>query len=259
MNTRQWTTSAVAAVAAVIVPASTARAEGGLMEGIEFVVGELAQGGNVMWFLLALSIAALAFTLERLIRLRRHRIMPRGFAEDARMLWKQGRHQELTQLCKRRDSILARVVRVVQDYRNGRFEDVKAAAEDVATSELRIHFRRTQPLMVVGTLAPLVGLLGTVIGMIGAFRNFRLLGETGDPSIFAGDISKAMITTATGLVIAVPTLALYHFFRGRANSFGDALETQIRVLTMEWFIHDNGNAGSSSNSASAATAGGDDE
>lgn len=237
MQTKHWTLAAAAL--AVLVPASSARADG-LVEGFQFVMDELAKGGNVMWALAALSIGALAFTLERIIRLRRRRIMPTGFVQDARMLWKQGKHKELTDLCKRYDSIMARVVRVIQDYRGGRFEDVKSAAEDVATSELRIHFRRTQPLLVVGTLAPLVGLLGTVIGMIGAFRNFQLLGETGDPSIFAGDISMAMITTATGLVIAVPTLALYHFFRGRANSFGDALETQIRVLTMEWFLHDNG-------------------
>ncbi|MCC5847690.1 MAG: MotA/TolQ/ExbB proton channel family protein [Verrucomicrobia bacterium] len=211
-------------------------AQASMVEGFQNLMDELAKGGNVMWGLLVLSIIALAFTLERLLRLRRDRIVPKGFSEEANALWHKGQYDEVLSLCNQSDSILARTVHTLVDHREAGFADVKMISEDIAASELRLHFRRAQPLAVVGGLAPLIGLLGTVLGMIGAFQNFRLLGETGDPSIFAGDISKAMITTATGLVITVPCLGLFHYFKSRTNSFGDLLEAQLRDLTVEWFV-----------------------
>jgi biopolymer transport protein ExbB len=214
------------------------------IDGTRDLIAELAKGGNVMWALLVLSIIALAYTLERILRLKRERFVPKGFAEKADALWKAGQYDELLAFCAASDSILARTVRWIVDHREASFQDVKTIAEDIAGSELRLHFRRAHPLAVVGAIAPLLGLLGTVLGMIGAFQNFRLLGETGDPSIFAGDISKAMITTAGGLVITVPCLGLYHYFKSRANAFGDVLEATIRELTVEWFVRKPAKTGS---------------
>ena len=84
------------------------------------------------------------------------------------------------------------------------------------------------------TIAPLLGLPGTVSGMIGAFAKFRLLGETGDPTVFAGDISKALITTEAGLVVAIPALALWHYFRNRTNTYADELESNLQELLVDF-------------------------
>ena len=220
------------AVSAAAVPVQAQ----GLGNEITHVFNELRAGGNIMWVLLALSIVALAYALERTLRLRRDRVVPKGLADEARALWAEGRHDDILTLCQRRDSVLARVIKILLEFRGSPVQEVKTVADDVGTGELRIHFRRAHPLAVIATLAPLLGLLGTVIGMITAFQDFRLLGETGDPSVFAGAISKALITTATGLVVAVPCLGLYHFFKSKANGFGDTLEAEIRELLMDWYM-----------------------
>ncbi|HBR95694.1 MAG TPA: biopolymer transporter ExbB, partial [Opitutae bacterium] len=101
--------------------------------------------------------------------------------------------------------------------------------------EMRLHLQRAYPLAVVATISPLLGLFGTVYGMIGAFESVALAGEMGDPSIMAADIAYALITTAIGLVIAVPALSAYHFFRIRTNMLALGLEGQLSHVISRWF------------------------
>ena len=100
---------------------------------------------------------------------------------------------------------------------------------------MRVHLQRAYPLAVIATVSPLLGLFGTVYGMIGAFESVALAGKMGDPSIMAGDISFALITTALGLIIAVPALIAYHYFRVRTNIYGLTLEEQTNHLLIRWF------------------------
>ncbi len=95
------------------------------LTGTRDVIAELAKGGNVMWGLLVLSIIALAYTLERILRLKRERFAPKGFAEKADALWKAGQYDELLACCAASDSILARTVRWIVDHREASFQDVK--------------------------------------------------------------------------------------------------------------------------------------
>ena len=88
----------------------------------------------------------------------------------------------------------------------------------------------------VAVLAPLLGLFGTVIGMIQAFDDFRLLGETGDPTVFAGSISLALVTTALGLIIAIPALAAFHYFKNRTNAHSDQLEEQLQEINLRCLV-----------------------
>jgi biopolymer transport protein ExbB len=116
--------------------------------------------------------------------------------------------------------------------------DVSAGVAEVSVRELRPHFRRTYPLNIIATLAPLFGLFGTVVGMMESFETFRLLGEHGDPSIFAGSIAKALITTIVGLAVAMPALGAYHYFKTRANRFTDELEQAASDLIDEWLVEE---------------------
>ena len=72
--------------------------------------------------------------------------------------------------------------------------------------------------------------------MMGAFDNFRMLGETGDPTVFAGDISKAMVTTAGGLVVAMPALALHYILKNRTNALGDGMAMDLSALISAWCL-----------------------
>ena len=122
------------------------------------------------------------------------------------------------------------------ENRNVPVGDIRTIVSDAVSTELQFHRRRIRPLQLSATVAPLLGLVGTVSGMIGAFSRFRLLGETGDPTVFAGDISVALITTQAGLIVAIPTLALASFFNDRTDRLADELDMAIQQLLIEWFI-----------------------
>jgi len=202
----------------------------------EDLLTKFQQGGGTMYWILALSVLALAVAIERAVRLRRSKIVPKGLADQARQLWDKGDRDGLLALCRRRDSSLARAITAVLDYRRASVADARIIAGDIGSAEMRPHHRRLIWLAVVVTLAPMLGLFGTVIGMITAFQQFRLLGETGDPSVFAGAISLALITTAYGLVVAMPALFLHNLFKSYTVTLADELETQLAELTVEWFI-----------------------
>ncbi|MCB9916594.1 MAG: MotA/TolQ/ExbB proton channel family protein [Planctomycetes bacterium] len=102
------------------------------------------------------------------------------------------------------------------------------AAEDAGRREVRRLTGGLRPLVVVAMIAPLLGLLGTVWGMILAFTRIAQEDGLGRPELLAGGISQALITTAAGLAVAIPTQALYYYFRARIDRFARLVEdTQL--------------------------------
>lgn len=205
-----------------------------ITKGMAFVL-KLKQGGTTMIFLLAVSVFGVGCAIERLFRLRRGAIAPPELADRADDLWKQGRYQEVQDLEIRNKSALARTLAMVARHPRIGLAEITVLASDVASRELRRHLARAYPLAVVATISPLLGLLGTVVGMIGAFDKVAIAGSLGDASMLGGDISKALITTGVGLSIAVPALALYHYFRSKTNMYGMLLEEEVSELITKWF------------------------
>lgn len=194
---------------------------------------KMAKGGSTIIALAALSVIGMAFALERLCMLRRGRIVPRRLADRADDLWRDGQYEQIIKLCASRPSTLARIVAYIARHRKTPVADVSTAAGDIAACELKRHLLRAYPLAVVATLAPLLGLLGTVIGMIEAFDTVVMVGM-GDATALAGGISKALITTMVGLCIAVPALFAYHFFKSRTSLFAVMLEEEVTELISDW-------------------------
>ncbi len=114
-------------------------------------------------------------------------------------------------------------------------EEANVAATDIAARGMKNHQQRAYMLMVVAGVAPLLGLLGTVIGMIEAFGVVAAAGSMGDAAILADSISKALITTALGLSLAIPFLMLYHYFRGKTSKMGTLLEERVTEALYAWF------------------------
>lgn len=194
-------------------------------------------GGLTMWFLLFLSVLALAFILERTFRLRRRLISPAGFAEKADELWKAGNIDELDALCKRfENSTIAKIVTFVKAHPDQTLGDISNVAGDIASRDIGHHQMLTYPLAAIGALAPLLGLFGTVLGMIESFETVAIAGSMGDPSLLASGISKALVTTAFGLFVAIPTLFFYNVFRFRTNFLSKLLEEEISGLINEWML-----------------------
>jgi len=194
-------------------------------------------GGATMWVILFLSVLGLAFLLERTFRLRRKAFAPAGLAAAADRLWKEGRLEEIDQLCQRyRRSTLSKVIRFVVSKRRASIDAVNEAIGDISGRDLVIHQMLTYPMLAVATLSPLLGLFGTVLGMIESFETVAVAGSMGDPTLLATGISKALVTTAFGLFVAIPALFFYHLFRLRTRYLNRVLEEEASMLVNEWLL-----------------------
>ncbi|MCK9589391.1 MAG: MotA/TolQ/ExbB proton channel family protein [Terrimicrobiaceae bacterium] len=197
-------------------------------------VDQVFKGGLTIWVQFALSIVALAIILERISRLRQNRIVPRGLREKASALWAEKKYGEVVALGHASKSLLGTVIAFVATHRDMGYSELNSACGDIASAGIRKHQQSAYLLAVVATLEPLLGLLGTVIGMIEAFQITAQSGSMGDASLLADSIAKALVTTAVGLVIAIPALGFYHLFRLRAGSLGLMLEKEINELLVAW-------------------------
>ena len=200
---------------------------------------KLREGGTTALIQLALSVFGATFVFERIFNLRRARIVPRGLTQRARGLWASGDFDALEHLDENGtdgNSTLGRAIAWVARHRHASFGDVSTGAGDLVSQELEVNQQRAYPLGVVATLEPLLGLLGMILGMIGTFETVAMAGALGDPAQLAGGISEALVTTGLGLAIAIPFLALFHFFKSRTNMYGSALEKELTGLLSEWFL-----------------------
>ncbi len=191
---------------------------------------ETKKGGMTMIVLLVLSCAGVAFVIERAWALRSVRFAPRSLAAQATALVEAGEFDGALSLCKTQSSTLAKAITFLVTHREQSYETVSLAVADIAGRDIRDQHSRTTPLAVVASLAPLLGLLGTMIGMIESFKLVSLYGDDGGASMLAGSIAKALITTAVGLIIAIPALAAYHFFKQRVAAITNAIENCIEPL-----------------------------
>jgi biopolymer transport protein ExbB len=196
------------------------------------LASQLMEGGTGVFVIAALSVLALAVSLERLANFRASRVAPQGLADEAVKLWRAGDYQALAARAGADRSSLARVLEFLAGYPRLPAETLSARAAEIASRELRLQQQKAYALNVVATIAPIVGLLGTVIGMIEAFHVIAFNGM-GDPTLLAGGISKALVNTAAGLSVALPSLAMHHFFRNRMVNIGITLEGQLGRLLDE--------------------------
>jgi biopolymer transport protein ExbB len=199
------------------------------------ILGQIWSGGVVMVAILALSVLAGSVAVERFVNFRRRDVIPDRLLRRARTLWGTGDDDALRRVLNARRSTLARVIAFMLAHRSQGAALVSRRCADIVSMDLRQHLQKAYPLAVVATLAPILGLLGTVIGMIQAFNAVASTGTLGDPALLADGISKALITTAGGLIVALPALGLHHYFRSRAAGFALQLEEQVDELVGEWF------------------------
>jgi len=204
---------------------------------MDVVLGYIHMGGPVLYTHILMSLLALAAIIERFVNLRKSRIVPDKLAAQAMDLWKNKKYSELSTLCAKNKSILSRVIEALIEQRgNHDVTQVKMFAEDKASRELRLEARRATIISVIATLSPLVGLFGTVVGLMRAFMTVAKVGEMGDPAVLADDIGMALVTTVSGLMLAMPAMFIYSHFRSRISLFGVLLEEEVAALVNAWFV-----------------------
>jgi biopolymer transport protein ExbB len=187
------------------------------------------RGGPLMWPIMACSVVAFGIAIERFIVLRRAAISSREFLEAIRQVLRQGRVQDAVALCDEAEAPLARVVRAGL-LKSGRArEEMREAMEDAGKIEVPRLERFLPGLATCASVAPLLGMLGTVQGLINCFAAIQFKQGLVNPSDLAGGIGNALVTTAAGLVVAIPTLVLYNYFVARV----DSLTVQFEVSASE--------------------------
>jgi biopolymer transport protein ExbB len=202
------------------------------LDGEIGVIDLISSGGIVMYPIILCSIIALAVFLERLWVLQRNRIIPselvRGVAEQVK---KQNISAALS-LCKNNRSSIANIFLAGLKNTGKGMWLVKEAIEERGGREGVILEKRVGILSTIANLTPLLGLLGTVSGMIKTFKVISLQG-VGNPNLLAGGIAEALITTAAGLSIAIPTLVCYRILKDRAESLiFEMEESSIKIIEM---------------------------
>ena len=189
-------------------------------------------GGWVMYPLALCSLVALAIILERSVNLRGSKILNPGLVERMAGLAEGGRVDRAIVLSRENPSILTNIVLAGLEH-VARGEDTtraKEAVEDAGRHETARLHRYLGTLGTVVGISPLLGLLGTVTGMINVFDTIAKAG-TGQAQELSGGISQALITTAIGLLIAIPAMVAYNFFNEKAESIIMELEREsLRVL-----------------------------
>jgi len=196
----------------------------------------IKQGGMTGLVQIGMSIFGAGFVFERLFHLRRKYILPDGLAARAKQLWRDGKFDELEKLGETDPSTLARAISFIARNRTSPMVEVSEICGELCSRELAGHYQRAYPLGIVATLAPLLGLLGMILGMIETFETVALAGSLGDPTQLAAGISMSLVTTGFGLAIAIPFLALYHFFKHRTAGFGVELEEEVTSLLSAWLM-----------------------
>jgi len=170
----------------------------------------LIKGGLLIVPLIFCSILALAIIIEKFITLKIIETRSRRFIDKTRSIIngdEDNKTEKVLALCEMTSSPLSRILKAGIEKKDREREEIREALEDAGSSEIPYLEKHLKILGTIVTVAPLIGLLGTVMGMIKAFNVIALKG-VGEPGALAGGIAEALITTAVGLSIAIPSLII---------------------------------------------------
>lgn len=193
------------------------------------LLGTIIKGGYIMIPIGICSVAALTVLIERLIRLRRSRVIPDDFLLDARRLLLKSHYEEVLTLCREASHAVARLLEVAVARRDLSRDEIREALVGAGKEQSFKLERFFTLLATVAGISPLLGLLGTVVGMIRVFHDISIVG-VGNPTALSNGISEALITTAAGLMVGIPALIAYNYLQKRA----DILVLEMERLAMEF-------------------------
>lgn len=184
----------------------------------------LEGGGVLMIPLAALALVGLILIVYYFFTIRRATVVTGRFMQNAENALRSGDHQNLLNYCHRRSELVARVTQKVLSFLTenpgAKVSDVKEIAESEGSRQSSILVQRIHWLGDIGAIAPMVGLLGTVIGMIKSFHEISSGNFEGVRQMqLASGVSEALVTTATGLCIGIVAMIFHSFFRGRVNRY----------------------------------------
>ncbi len=178
------------------------------------------ESGPVEYVLILLSVVGMSIGIHRLLTIKKEILVPEGLADDLHNIFAEGVNDEAVEdalnLVSGDQSMLGEVFAAALDKRDFGYESMQEAAESVGSAEHNKYMTQISWLSLFAAIGPMLGLLGTVVGMIGAFMTLAAKNNV-NPQDLSSDIGGAMITTATGLIIAIPMMFFFFFLRSRIN------------------------------------------
>ena len=199
-------------------------------------------GGNILGLfivvlILLLSVVSLYFIIENLLLINRRRLMPDAVLAELEAMIVHGEINRAIDLCHQKEnySMSTEVVLAgLQRYKSSEYgyAEYRSAVEEAGEDQTGKLYRRTEILNVVGAIAPMLGLTGTVLGMIEAFTTIASLEGMARPQELAGGIGQALITTLLGLLVAIPTMVAFSYFRNKIDSLVSEAGKRIEQVMM---------------------------
>jgi biopolymer transport protein ExbB len=182
------------------------------------------KGGFLMPAIFICSLVALAIFLERAYSIRQIRINTEEIITHLRRLLRQKKIKEALEFCNQHSSPVMEVFKAGLLKHAEPRPEIREAIEDAGHHTVPILEKNLDALATIGTVTPLMGFLGTVIGMVKVFMKIESMGGQVNASVLAGGIWEALLTTVAGLVVAIPTLIGYNYLTGKVNSFVAEIE-----------------------------------
>lgn len=176
-------------------------------------------GSLIVFFLFALSVTAAYLVIEHIMSIRRKELLPADLGETVRAALAAGQLAEAERVCVASPSLLSFVLLHGLAEVEGGWPAVEKALEDALVEQSARLFRKIEYLSVIGNIAPMVGLLGTVTGMIFAFQRVAATQGAAGAADLAEGIYQALVTTVGGLLVAIPSLGAFAVFRNRVDQF----------------------------------------
>ena len=190
----------------------------------------MQKGGLVMWPIALCSVVAVVIIVERLIYFRRIRVDEKRMIERMRSALAKGHHDEALAICESSPSPVSNLMRVGIEHRDDEPAMLRESILDAANMEIPRLERFLSMLGTVANISTLLGLLGTVTGNIRAFGVFGSFGGISDPGQLAKGISEALITTAAGLIVSIPTVIFYNYLVTKVNHIIIRLENRVNDM-----------------------------
>ncbi|ERP31452.1 MotA/TolQ/ExbB proton channel family protein [Chitinivibrio alkaliphilus] len=200
----------------------------------EYLQDFIEKGGFMMAPLGVMMLWALVLVVNRLIVYHVRHKRSYTFINKAVQFLEKGDIEGAKTLAEKNSGVLARILQNSIEHSERNRASAEKAVKEILLTEIPILEKHLDTLAVIAASAPLMGLLGTVTGMIRMFTDITRFG-TGDPQLLAGGISEALVTTETGLIIAIPVLLLHNFLRNRRNRIQSDIEMYaMRILNRLW-------------------------
>jgi biopolymer transport protein ExbB len=187
------------------------------------------EGGKIMYLIVLCSIATVYLAIDGVLRTSRNRVIPPDQLERVKTLFRDGDYVGAYNYLKTQKSPFANVTRVgVSMLGEGKTAVEEAVMQELSKESAQMSFYISY-LSVIGVCTPMIGLIGTVSGMMGAFDTLGTTG-IGDPTKLSGRIAEVLVATFSGLIIAVPAFGLYYFLRNRAAKAIHDIQDTLNVL-----------------------------